>query len=319
MDDLRFYDFEFNLLDIRADFISVNHQVYYNKIGQFEAHFPIAKDLLELLSKNNYLVCVQGENAAIVTGWRAGDDVAVFGRSCNWLFTKRVLTTTETVSKKAEEIARGMVLSAFSDTDELVLGESLGDEKEVSIARDEPELLSDALFNCLSLAGLGNELVFDTDNKLWVYKTLKGKNLQVVLSESDRNMYGGEYSYDCLDHCQSAWYKKAPESEEGDSVWACYDGCDAKGIKRWECILSANTEDEARQGLLEKTRKGRASFGEASLLWRKDYELGDIVNLRIEKGDFIRVTSMRIVGVHSWYEVGDFGEQPIMEEVDNEL
>lgn len=319
MDDLRFYDFEFNLLDIRADFISVNHQIYYNKVGQFEAHFPIAKDLLTMLGENPYLVCVQGENAAIVTGWNVGEDVAVFGRSCNWLFTKRVLAPTETVSEKAEELARSMVLSAFGDADELVLGDSLGDEKEVSITRDEPELLSIALFNCLSLAGLGNELVFDTGNKLWVYKTLKGKNLQVVLSESDRNMYGGKYSYDCLDYCQSAWYKKAPEGDEEDSAWKCYDSGDAKGIKRWECILSANTEDEARQGLSEKKRKGNAAFGASSLLWRKDYELGDIVSLRIEKGDFIRVTHMRIVGVHSWYEEGDFGQQPIMEEVENEL
>lgn len=319
MDDLRFYDFEFNLLDIRADYISVNHQVYYNKIGQFEAHFPISKDLPELLSKNKYLVCVHGENAAIITGFSIGEDVSIFGRTCNWLFSKRVVAATEAVTEKAEKLAREMVLSAFSDCKDLVLGDSLYDEKEVSVKRDDPELLSIALFNCLSLAGLGNELVFDIGNKLWVYKTLKGKKLPLVLGESDRNMYGGKYSYDCLDYCRSAWYKKAPQSESEDYVWTCFNSGGDEGIKRWECLLLADTEEEARQALLNKTRKGKASFGAANLILHKDYELGDLVSLRIEKGDFVSVATMRIVGVHSWYEEGYSGEEPIMEEVENEL
>ncbi len=319
MDDIRFYDFEFNLLSIRDDFISVNNQVYYNKVGQFEAHFPVEKDILQLMDENHYLVAVCGQNTAIITGWRVGEDVALFGRTCNWLFTKRVIEATENVSKTAEVLAREMVSDAFNDTGELILGKILGDEKEVSLTRDEPTLLSDALFDCLALAGLGNELVFDVGNKLWVYKTLKGKKLQLVLSESDRNMYNGIYSFDCLDYCQSAWYQKEPEDEESEPVWTCYDTGDIKGIKRWECIISANTEEEAKQGLSNKIRRGKASFGAADLEWGKDYELGDIVSLRTEKGDFIRVTQMRIVGVHSWYEEGFFGQQPIMEEVENEL
>ena len=88
MEDIRIYDFEFNLLHIEHDIASCNWKLYDNEIGTFEMHFPISSDLTVIAMQKSYLVAVQGSKQAIITGRQIGDEGVLYGRTCNWILTR---------------------------------------------------------------------------------------------------------------------------------------------------------------------------------------------------------------------------------------
>ena len=85
MQDIRVYDFEFNLLHIENRYISSNFDLMYNDVGSTEYHFPIQSDILPVIMENDYLVLIQGDKQSIVTGKKITSDLAVIGRTCNWI------------------------------------------------------------------------------------------------------------------------------------------------------------------------------------------------------------------------------------------
>lgn len=318
MEDIRFYDFEFNLLAVQADFISVNWQIYFNEIGQFEAHFSNDSDIVKIVTEEPYIVAVQGDKSAIVVGWQSAEDFAIFGRTCNWILSKRVVPAFETKNDKAEEIVREIVKDAFSDVTSFVLTDSTGSQGKAELVQDNYRVLSEVVKECLDLCNLGHKVSFDVKQKKWVFSVILPRELSVVISEGNRNGSQIQFSSDCLDRCSSGWYlQEQEETEDGsrpDPIWTLKKDSSVSGIYHWECVLSARYDAEAMQELEKKKTKTNAKAMAVNFAWHDDYELGDLVKMKIEKGGFERVASMRIVGVHLWYEENDIGEQPIMEE-----
>lgn len=318
MEDIYFYNFEFQLLHIEAEAISVNWRVYYNAVGQFEAHFSLDSEVLSLLGGAFYLVAVQGSRSAVITGWQAGNDLAVFGRTCNWLLSKRVVPAFEEKTGSAEEIARGLVEAAFSDTECFVTEKAQPvSAGSITFAQKEYGLLSEAVCSCLDLSQAGHEVVFDTKNKLWIYRDRRGSELSLMVSEANRNAADTEFASDCLEVCDSGWYKQLQEETESgetpEPVWTLLNDGKTQGIYQWECILSGGTQEEAGRELAKMVRNEQGTVNAVGLIWNKDYKLGDIVRVQIKKGNFFQTIRMRITGVHLWYEEGQCGEQPMME------
>lgn len=314
MEDIRFYNFEFELLDIEANFISSNWQVQFNAVGQFEAHFPLDSDIAEIAMNNPYLVAVQGKNTAIVTGKKAGEDFAVFGRTCNWLLTKRIVPAFEKKTGTAAALACGFVADAFADTENFICIPGSAFENTVSIEKDEYLPLMDVVQECLHADGGGNELVFDTQQKKWVFRVLCGSNRSLLLSEDNRNASGGEVCEDILEQCESGWYKQKQETDNGETyVWTKLDSAETTGVYRRECVLSAKTQEEAQRELSAMKKNISLTANGMGLKWRTDYELGDVVRVQIRLGRVQCIGEKKITGVHLWYEEGETGEQPIME------
>ena len=169
---LRLYDFEFNLLEVENNVIKAKWAVYYNGIGSFEVHLPLTSKLAKVVVDNRYLVAVWDRFSAIIVGFEMTDELVLFGRTCNWLLSKRispgVVQTTAFPGKYAAEIA----LSAFSDTENFVLG-SVPESQEESIEYSDGQT-SKIVADCLALGGLGHEVCFDIKNKRWVLNILKG-------------------------------------------------------------------------------------------------------------------------------------------------
>ncbi|MBR5157918.1 MAG: hypothetical protein IKW59_09155 [Clostridia bacterium] len=318
MEDIKFYDFEFNLLAIQNDFISVNWQIYFNDIGQFEAHFSNDSEIVKIITGKQYIVAVQGEKAAVIVGWQSSEDFAVFGRTCNWILSKRVVPAFEIKTGGCGELANQMVMEIFSDALTVETTDENISQKTVEIIQEDYRLLSDAVIDCLELGNLGHRVIFDTKQKKWLFKIIYPKEILTVISEGNRNGAELEFLSDCIDLCSGGWYLKEQEKADDGTVlepiWSLKEIKALNGIYRWESILSARSETEAVKELEKKKIKNSAKALAVDFAWHTDYELGDTVKMKIEKAGFEKTALMRIVGVHLWYEENDVGEQPIMEE-----
>ena len=379
MEDIRIYDFEFNLLHIEHDIASCNWKLYDNEIGTFEMHFPISSDLTGIAMQKSYLVAVQGSKQAIITGRQMGDEGVLYGRTCNWILTRfctseqfdtdSLLEDGTIAAKDAQTICEYIIGKTMSGVSDFVFEENTADTFGDSYAENKGVTSAfDLIQNCLSRDGAGHRVFFDIPNKRWVFRAVKGKTLSVILSEANRNAYETEYSEDMQDYFDGGWYEQEMQDmgdwdasanspklvvnqadnfakayrvttagtrfgisfAEGDYI-VCEDKGGAwkkadrisdfwvhlasslNGIYAWETSLSGSYEEEAKRNLSECAVEKTAKVKTRSLLYGRDYELGDSVRTEIKKGSFQTAVIRKITGVHLWYEDNDIGEQPIME------
>lgn len=326
MKDLRFYDFEFNLLHIENNYLSVNWAIKHNDIGTFEAHFELISDTVPVVLNNLYLVVVQGTDAAIITGKQCKTELAVYGRTCNWLLSRRTTPKFEQQSGTAEALSNAYVSAAFSDIlnhpKGVYLGTAAGLTKTVDFWRNTYNKTSDVVRDCLTLDSAGHEVIFDAMNKRWVFQIRKGVTLPLVVSEDNLNAYDTEYSNDVLDYYSGGWYEQEQPAEDGnvqEPVWTYLSGDTSKtGIYKWVAPLSGTSESDAMTDLRKKKVNDTVTLKTINLVRGVDYNLGDTVRVQIDKEGFKKTIRKRISGVNTWYEGTDIGEQPILEDIEEE-
>lgn len=322
MEDIRIYDFEFNLLHIAHDYVTSNWTVYYNDIGTWEAHFALNDDIVPVLMDNGYLVAVQGGKSAIITGKQLGNDVAVYGRTCNWLLSRRVTKAFKTSewsgSKDAETITRRLVQEAFSDVSNFTLGAVAGfTDIQSEFWRNTAHQTFDVVKDCLDNATGGHVVDFDVKNKKWVYRCLRGQELPLILSEANRNAQNIICDDDILDCYTAGYYEFTPETTDGstaDPEWVYISG-DKTGIYKWDAVLTGSVESEAKSDLAKRSRNTKLQADVHDLRFGVDYNLGDKVRVQKVAGSYKNTFPHRqITGVNIWYEYNNTGTQPILED-----
>ena len=320
---IRLYDFDFNIVFNISRFTSTRWNILYNGIGTFEAHFPSNSDVIDVIAENinptqsKYLVVVDGDKSAIITGYQLQDDFVVYGRTCNWILSKRITKKFDTVSGPCDVLAREFVSTAFSDVDNFVLGDKLSLAENIEFSRDSDSLVSDVVTECLKLQNCGHTVDFDTSNKCWVYKSLCGKNLNLVLSEGNKNAYDINFTYDILDLADCGYYEKQTEQDGVKSTETAYLSTEGtkSGIYRWEALLNSKSEAEAQSELSRQSARSEASLKVRSAVFGKDYLLGDIVRVQIIKGAMRKTVKKRISAVEIQSRNGFEITQPVFEEV----
>lgn len=345
MEDLRIYDFEFNLLHIEPRRISDNWTIQYNDIGTYEGHFSLESEVVNIVLQNEFLVVVQGKKQAIITGSQAGEsEFIVYGKTVNLLLSRRVTLPFNTydmeIEKKAEDLARWAVSQAFIEGEEIdrvsnfVLGEASGisGDTEDEIWRTTAHQTSDIVKDILSRVDAGHRVIFDFVNKKWVFETYKGKTLQITIAESERNAYGTSYTVNYLNEADAGYYEHAIEKEPSEeeteedttedattetvreTEWLRLEKEDARtGIYRTVSLLSGSNESEAKSSLAEKVATREFKAAVKHLAFGEDYNLGDVLRVRIEKGPFAETVKKRVTGINIWYEANNIGEEPILE------
>lgn len=306
---LRFYDFEFNLLESENNVIKAKWAIYYNDIGTFEAHLPLTSKIVGLVAENRYLVAVQGKLSAIIVGKELRDELIIYGRTCNWLLSKRVSSAIEKLSAKPGTRAAEIALAAFSDVENFVAGD-VADAGATEFESGEG-LISDIVSDCLATGKLGHEVVFDYTNKRWVLNILSGSETDLILSEGHRNAYDAKISSDILDLATCGVYNE--ETEDGFVSASLPGDTERKGIYRWEALLDGSTATEAAVSLGKKSERSEATLNVRGLVFGIDYALGDVVRIQIIKGKYRTTQKRRISGVEVRREQGVCTEQPIFE------
>lgn len=207
MTDVLFYDFDFNLL---ADFpkaISINFTQNYCGYGTAELHFSLAEtEVLTLLEENSYVFFKVGENSAIVTGWKVGEDIAVFGRTPEWLLAKRGVAQMSQKNMTPEEIVRVAVSAA---ADFVTLGQLAGVGTPQNYSTDKVRVLYDIVCEVLGAQGLGFRLTPDVDGKQFVFSVYSGQESLCMISPSNRTAYDMTYTIEKQDMVtKSGWYEQ---------------------------------------------------------------------------------------------------------------
>lgn len=306
---LRFYDFEFNLLETENNVIKAKWAIYYNDIGTFEAHLPLTSKIVRVVAENRYLVAVQGRFSAIIVGKELRDELIIYGRTCNWLLSKRVSPAIEKLLAKPGTRAAEIALAAFGDVENFVAGD-IADAAAAEFESREG-LTSDIVSNCLAAGKLGHEVVFDYTNKRWVLNILRGNETDLILSEGHRNAYDAKISSDILDLATCGVYSE--ETEDGFVSASLPGDTEKTGIYRWEALLDGSTDAEAAVSLGKMCEKNEATLNVKGLAFGRDYALGDVVRIQVIKGEYRSTQKRRIKGVEVRMEQGICVEQPVFE------
>lgn len=303
------YDFEFNLLLAEPGIIRSRWEIYYNDIGTFEAHLPIASELTKIISENPYLVVKQQGMSAIIVGKELGDELVIYGRTCNWLLSKRITPAYPQNTVFAGDTAVEMVTKAFSDVKNFSVGNVItGDSIEFE---SEEETTFDAVQDCLERSHLGHELCFDVSGKKWEFNILCGKDNELILSEAHRNAYDTKVTWDIIDLATCGVYKQ--KTDDGFLSATITGDFEKSGIYRWEAKLDGCSEPEAVNSLDKLCEKTRISMSTHDVLWGRDYALGDVVSLQIIKGAYKKTEKRRVIGVEICVDRGVVTQQPVFE------
>ena len=211
MTDVLFYDFDFNLLADIPCAVSINFEKKYCGYGMGEIHFSIAESrVLEVLQLNPYIFCKCGEETAIITGWKTGKDIAVFGRTPEWLLTRRGVKPFEEIGKTAAEIAINAVRSSAQDCMDVADMSGIGEA--INFSTDKVRVLHDVVVEILEPLGLGFMVRPDISGKRFVFTVYSGIEQSCVVSLSNRTAYDFVYTVEKQDMATaSGWYERKYE------------------------------------------------------------------------------------------------------------
>ncbi len=314
--DIRFYDYEHGLIAIVAHKQSVNWMIYYNDIGTFELHISMKEPQAKSILEHDYLTAVQGKYAAIIVEKQiSGSDLGIYGRTCNWLLSRRVALPfeekTEDVTKTAESLC----------PDYMTFQNDCAGGAEQTFEATAPEPVSDLIKTLFDESNLGHEVLFSRGGDggtEWIFRIYEGEEKNILISEAARTASELTYDDSLIEYYSCGYYCQEHTDKDGstlESTWEEVVKDEAEGVYRSEAILDAESAANAQTELAAKSWIRNAEGKIRRLKFGKDYNLGDIVSVQMERGDFRRTTRCRVTGVHIWEEENESGEEPVMEAV----
>ncbi len=219
MEDVRFYDFDGKLLHVEHDILSCFWTLYENEVGTFEMHFPLGGNLTEILTQKQYLIAIQGDKQAIVTGRQLTTEGVLYGKSCNWILTRFCIfddVDTDSLCKQgiltgkdAQTVCAYLIKRALGQVDCFVF-ETCKDVEfgEVQLQVTAPKSLFELLQSCAAQVEAGHRVFFDVESGKWFFSLTKGRELPIVLSEDNQNVYDFQYTEDLQDYFTGGYYRQ---------------------------------------------------------------------------------------------------------------
>lgn len=333
---MEFYiiDTNFNILAIVDTYKSVIWTKRYFTSGDFELYVAATQEMLEVLRKNYYVVrtddttqCMIIENIEITTDIENGNYLIVTGRSLSSILSRRVIlgepTGTNqyyptTVNGTVEHCIRKLVyMNAIEPnggverqlTGLVLSDEILGITTKIN-AQFTGNNLEETIQNICKSNDLGYDILFDLENKKFIFVLLQGKNRSYSQSENDFVVFSNEF-----ENLLTSNYKENSENfknaayiaGEGEGVNRKYASVTFEGasnLSRYELFVDARdvstnngeiTDDEYNELLVERASEKlaehqttRAIEGEVepnyNYKFGVDYFLGDIVEVLTDYG-----------------------------------
>lgn len=277
MSDIKFYDFDFNLLHIEPFAESENYTVKFCGEGSFELHFAgnfeNKREFTESLNiKDGKGICIKaGNRSGIVTGIRIDNDFAIYGKSCDFILKKKIVLPFENLRiYTPSELCSHFLNSAFSDTESVVMKSFDGETGTFTEAmtQEHPATLYNTIYDILSAKDLGYAMNFNTSLKKWEFEIIKPSLTEKKFICDSATSYDIKLSYDIKKYFSHTLTKNAA----GDYEFVQKNV--GTGLYRWEEISET---DEMLYDLELKFMKDK---------FEKDYFLGDKFKIFTENGTF---------------------------------
>lgn len=346
-DDIRLYTLDFNLVAIIHRIKSSSWEIYYNKIGTFEAHLKIDKVYTEAILNNEFLIATEGNKQAFVTAKQINNEIILYGRTLNFLLSKRCVmpfdTETDGITNNPVIVCNRLIEDVFikdrnvtapdggtytlPGVDNMIVTDNSGlfDVSDEIYTLSSVKALSDVITERLEKDKLGHRLVFDVKNKQWIFQVLCGSTLQIVLSEGNRNFYETDYTSDIQDKADGGFFEVTVEktdtvtdeaTNEKEYRFIKKSGFDSViyPICIWETPLTGSEESDAQRNLDTHKSKEEITGAVERLKFGNDYELGDILRIQFFKNDVRKTFYKRISGVKIYRESNEETVEPILEE-----
>lgn len=209
MEDLRFYDFEFNLLCIVPVVTETVWDLKFNGVGTFEASLVADSKVTSALMGRDHIVVIQGTKQAIITEKYAEENMlTLYGRTMNFILTKRVVLPfdikKQDVENKAFRLVEKLVNSYFPE----IYVELPEEDEEIEFYRLVMYDLEEIVGDILDRVSAGHKVFYDIKNKKWVLKVFKRKESLIFLSEENGNIYNSTYREGVLDYANCGVYMR---------------------------------------------------------------------------------------------------------------
>lgn len=323
---IRVYDFDFNLLGETQRPLSREWELVYNGVGSFEASFDVYSDFAAVFAQNRYLLIEDGEYQAVCVGSRIKDRLYVYGRTPEWLLSKRVVLPFKSreifgeTYTDPETIILYLLDSAYKTphpigedgavdvnaTDEsavcenLIIPEPVGCEKLTRhFWRNSANPLSDVIADLCDLIGCGYSLRFNVKEKLWRFSLEFGRERELIVSKSLKNAYDMSLTESLLEAADGGYYELYSSEDTEENSYGYIGGENTgTGLLRWDRVLGAASGlSEARSMLVKYGVSQKVECEMLGAAAGVDYELGDTLRVQIEMGSFRTTVSKRVGGI----------------------
>ncbi len=251
MTELRFFDGQLNPLMQTDKIISLNISKKFRGFGTVEIHFSVSRnDVVEMLDTYPCIICCTSDVTAVITGWRIGEDIAIFGRTAEWLLTKRYLMPF-TLTATPIELARYGVETGAGDIADVSVPDDTGQKTEYSF--EGMTSVYDVVMKAVETDDWGFSLTADTSAKRFVMSIYRGQDKNLILSRSARTACEISFTCDLQEHSSnSGWYLR--EFEEVGQWNPAHNLPDLPGVsasRRFTCYLISKTAMKYNKNFVE--------------------------------------------------------------------
>ena len=309
----------------------------YWECGDFELYLPASETALDLLKQDRYLVREDDdavmiiERLEITTDSEDGNHLIVSGRSLESILTRRIVWEQTTYKDTPELVIYGLLRDAMIapaaaqrkiDSMGFVYEESGNTAVSMQFTGTD---IYDAVTDICKDYGFGFKLTENLVFTLYIGKDRslgQNKNARVIFSPTYGNLLESDYFSDKEEY--KTIVRIAGEGEGSSRAYATY-GTGAKGINRRELFVDARdlqkedsegnvmTAAEYHNALIARAKEQYAQHRidtafsgtidtNGAFVYRKDYDLGDIVTVQNEYG---MTENCRIVEViENWDSTG---------------
>ncbi len=207
MEDLRFYDFEFNLLYIVPDVYDVCWELKFNGIGTFEAGIAQDEEIVKTIMNNEHIIVIQGRKQAIITEKFADNNrLTLYGRTVNFMLSKRVVEPFDIKSTYDETKGFKLIEKLIAKHFPEIEVEYDCEDEEIEFYRLVMYELSEVICDILERMNCGHTLLYDIKNRKWTLKLYKKNENEIFLSEDNKNIYNSSYRESILDYANCGVY-----------------------------------------------------------------------------------------------------------------
>ena len=320
MQDIYVYTPEFELLHVENRLTSVQWTECFADVGKLELHTDTKSDLVPILMENRDVILMQGESAALVTGFtdvRGSFDFAVYGRTLSQMLAWRVVQPFSREGRLEaiirDRVADSLVGFGVREIQGFSLAPEIGNTAKTAYEVDSPKLLLEVVQELCAKEKLGFAIDFRPDEKKYVFRLYRGTDrssgqeavMPLVFSEDELNFSDTQYTFNAEPY-RSCGYRSSEAVGKDE---------EATGFYRRESILSGETASEAEKELAESKRTEEIEGTVHDVVFGTDYGLGDIVTVQKMVGNTLVAKDKRIKEVWRVFEKLNSYERPTMEEV----